>query len=546
MNRKTFSAVLLAGTFLASGAGAGTITVSNGQSIQAAIDRAGAGDTVLVSPGTYSPFKITKDGITVQSSVPGGAHIVATGSGQPAVASYGQGNIAVLDFRITSKKGDGMKIGGSPGRMAKNITIEGNTIESAWLDGIKMFQADRVSVEGNDIKMSGAAGSAGKGANGNGDGGIDWVQVVNSEMIDNSVVSRGWACAMVKGGSGNNVISDNDFVQCEVNGLDMAAKTTGKAGAANKSGMIAFDSTVEGNSIDGGRGCAIKLGNATKNIKLASNDVGGSNCGGGSNYAGGENGGNYISTDAPPLLAGIGADVCSSAAMDLAASAVSIGSGLFSGGRATVAAQWAQNVQLIWANQCNASQNDKLATINEYERRNIANGTANNAAAIDALLQGISGPLSSGGFLMTEKAIRDETLKAYPNVFDTMTPDELVKLDNQTRQHERQAHVLSFQAQNRMIQEQINGVGRAKQYAAQGRQGEGIRSELQAANAISGEMVAAINLQTNATVAHQRAMAEVQLREETRKEAANKAAEQFMSTLTKCDDCKFSNPIGNN
>ena len=282
MFRMPLMAGLLASTVAGGTPLAATISVGNGESIQEAINRAGSGDTVLVAPGTYSPFQITKDGITVKSAVPGGAHVVASGGNQPAIAAYGQNNIAILDFRITSQKGDGMKVGGSPGRMASNIRIEGNIIESSWLDGIKMFQATNTSVENNTINMSGAAGSAGRGANGNGDGGIDWVQVTNSEMIDNTVTSRGWACAMVKGGSGNNEISGNNFRQCEVNGLDMAAGTTGAAAAANKSGMIAYDSTVTDNRIDGGRGCAVKLGDKTRNIKLDGNQVAGANCNSGS------------------------------------------------------------------------------------------------------------------------------------------------------------------------------------------------------------------------------------------------------------------------
>jgi hypothetical protein len=275
---KTRSVFLIAaGLISSSPAAAETIMVEPGGSIQAAVNRASSGDVVVVQPGTYQPFQINRNNITVKSSTPGGAHVVAGGNDQPAISAYGQSGIGVFDFRITSQRGDGIKIGGSPGNMVSNVRVEGNVVESAARDGVKMFQTRNASVIANRIMASGTAGAAGQSGNRNGDGGIDWVQVEDSEMSDNEISSRGWACAMVKGGSRNNRVTNNDMVNCEVNGIDMAAGTTGDAGAANKSGLIAADNTVTGNNIRSGS-CAVKLGDKTRNINVDGNSASGRLC----------------------------------------------------------------------------------------------------------------------------------------------------------------------------------------------------------------------------------------------------------------------------
>jgi hypothetical protein len=257
-----------------------TIEVGPGQSIQSAINRAGPGSTIRVAPGTYAPFDVTKNNIRIESVTKGGAHIVATGHNQPAIGSYGQSNVAIDGFRLTSRGGDGVKIGGSPGRMVSGIQFTNNTTEYARLDGIKFFQADRVDVSGNRIVMAGGGGRAGSAGNRNGDGGVDWVQVTNSVMQGNEVRTNGWACAMVKNGSSGNTIKGNRFSGCEVNGIDMSAPSSGKAAAANKSGLTAFNNLIEGNLIASGSGCAISMNaKGTRNNRISGNKISGRECG---------------------------------------------------------------------------------------------------------------------------------------------------------------------------------------------------------------------------------------------------------------------------
>ena len=280
MKRKTVACFLLIGTAISTPAFGATITVGSGESIQNAVNRAQSGDEIVVDDGTYSAFEIRKNGITVRARNPGGAHVVATGGNQPAIAAYSQSNIAVKGFRLTSRNGDGVKIGGdASGPLAKNIVFEGNVTEYAKLDGFKFFHADGITMRNNVIRMAGGGGAAGSSGNSNGDGGIDWVRVSNSLMEGNTVQqTNGWACAMVKNGSNNNRIVNNRFQNCEVNGIDMAAGSSGRSAAANTSGMTAYNNTIEGNTVDGGKGCAVKFGQKTRGNQLADNDINGRQC----------------------------------------------------------------------------------------------------------------------------------------------------------------------------------------------------------------------------------------------------------------------------
>lgn len=568
-----FTALLLVTTVLTTPAVAATINVGSGESIQSAVNRAQAGDEIVVDDGTYDAFEINKNGISVRARNPGGAHVVASGNNQPAIAAYSQSDIAVRGFRLTSRNGDGVKIGGdASGPLAKNIVFEGNTTEYAKLDGFKFFHSDGITMRNNVIKMAGGGGAAGSGGNPNGDGGIDWVRVSNSLMEGNTVQqTNGWACAMVKNGSNNNRIINNSFNNCEVNGIDMAAGSSGRSAAANKSGMTAYNNTIEGNVISGGKGCAVKFGQKTRGNQLGDNDINGRQCdkgtgnngvaagaddevgadysGGDSDYGANEDygGDSGMSMD---LASSVGSSGCSSAEMDMAMGAASGIAGVFTGGRATVAAQYAQQIQLMMANVCASEQNDKLQTSNEneerlidYERRANAHGQANNSAGINSAMGKSMNTMGQGGFLTTERQIGAEVDELYPDAFPDMDPDSLIAYEQQSRMDERAAHVFSFQAQNRMVQEQAAGVERSRIYAAQGRAGEGIRSELQAANAINGELVASVNMQTNAMVANHRAMSETRLRDEAKKQAANETAQTFMSSLSRCDDCKMSKPL---
>lgn len=221
-------------------------------------------------------------------------------------------------------------------------------------------------------------------------------------------------------------------------------------------------------------------------------------------------------------------------------------SSIWGGGDATYGAQLAQWLSQTAGNLCMSKGVAVQNKILEYERRNNAHGQANNTAGINGMINRTMPGLGQGGFLSDEQAIQGAYEETYPDMFPPMSGKELAKTDSAMRQRERTAHMGSFGIQNRAIQEQAGSLSRARDYAAAGRAGEGVRAELQAMNAIGGEQIAAINSLTAATVGSSRAAAEVQLRKEARTAAANAAADDFMSTMTRCDNCQMSKPlIGN-
>src|SRR5438105_9764612 len=103
------------GIALSSGAAASawaprTIVVGPGQSIQAAIDRASPGDTVLVKPGVYhQSVQIRTDGITLRGSgdFRGGTVLVppAEFPKTPCNSAFGPTGICVLATKLDTKTG---------------------------------------------------------------------------------------------------------------------------------------------------------------------------------------------------------------------------------------------------------------------------------------------------------------------------------------------------------------------------------------------------------------------------------------------------------
>lgn len=254
---------------------AATITVAPGQSIQAALDYARPGDTVLVKPGTYhGGVHMAKDNIRLVSEVRAGAHIIAVG--MPAVQAYGQHNIAVIGFRMTAdNQWDGVKIGGRPGFNSSNVIFENNILERSGLDGFKFFHLDRLTMTGNVVK------TAGLSRNGNGDGGIDWVHV-NYSTIRNNVVQHtyGHACFMMKGGSHHGIVENNIFAGCERDGMTVGGFTGGEGAIeVNASGFENHDNTIRNNTIEGGLNkCAFYFRLEGRNIITGNKLINGPKC----------------------------------------------------------------------------------------------------------------------------------------------------------------------------------------------------------------------------------------------------------------------------
>jgi hypothetical protein len=246
-------------------------------------------------------------------------------------------------------------------------------------------------------------------------------------------------------------------------------------------------------------------------------------------------------------ITGVGQSIsCNVVGGALSAAAGTV-SAIWSGGKSTFGMQAAQWLTHQASNMCQGQQlaAAKLQLAAERrmlteQRRMNADGATDNWNALNSMMGRQLPGMAAGGFLMNEASLGQEYGEAYPAVFAPLSPDELVTVDRNLRAQERQASILSLQSQNRVALEQAQGVARARNYAAEGRAGSGLRAELQAGNAIMGEQVAAINGLTFATMAHDRAQTETRLREEATKRAADAAATDWMKGLAECSDCTMT------
>lgn len=138
---------------LGSPAGAATFTVSPGQSIQAAIDAAPSGSTILVRPGVYREnLTVQKDAITLQGSGPGATFLEPPASFTGPCAFPGEDGSETVAPGICVL-GDLDFSGGPPTvrRPVTGVRVIGFTVRSFPGDGIFVFGGRGTVVQGNAL-----------------------------------------------------------------------------------------------------------------------------------------------------------------------------------------------------------------------------------------------------------------------------------------------------------------------------------------------------------------------------------------------------------
>ncbi len=113
------------------------ITVQAGESISAAIDRAGAGTDIVVEPGEYRERLLVKSGIRIRSRVPRGASIRLPGGAAESDAAIVATDVVdaeIAGFRVTGDAatplGTGVSVTGS------SLTLTDVEITGARVAGV--------------------------------------------------------------------------------------------------------------------------------------------------------------------------------------------------------------------------------------------------------------------------------------------------------------------------------------------------------------------------------------------------------------------------
>ena len=138
-------------TFRGFSAEAAKIILKPGQSIQAAVDRAAAGDTLLFSPGTYQASAVT---IRKPLSLIGENYPVVDGENKGNIFLVAAENVLVrgLKFIRTGKSNmdDSAAIKFFD---SKNCTVENNILVDAFF-GLHFSNSSKLTIRNNKVKAS--------------------------------------------------------------------------------------------------------------------------------------------------------------------------------------------------------------------------------------------------------------------------------------------------------------------------------------------------------------------------------------------------------
>ena len=242
--------------------------------IQAGIDAAMSGDTVLVAPGTYvERINFSGKAITV-ASASGPAVTVIDGNRGGTVVTFnsGEGRAAVLrGFTVTN--GGGFPGGGVAVSNA-SPTIESNIISlNTGCDGLGIyvnFGSPRIAA--NEISGNVRSGCSG----GVGGGGIALVgagtAVVEDNIIADNVVNSGDGGGMTLFAAGTPLIRNNVIVRNSVFGLSPASQGGG-IWIVNRSDALIVQNLIAGNSAGEGGGVYWLVPSGARGPRLVNNTI---------------------------------------------------------------------------------------------------------------------------------------------------------------------------------------------------------------------------------------------------------------------------------
>ena len=239
---------------LVSLAGAITIHVPADQpTIQAGINAANNGDTVLVSPGTYKEnINFLGRAITVESSNGASVTIIdAEQTGTVVTFSNGETSASILQG-FTIENGDATSVIGEGG----GISVEGSspTIKNNEIRNNKACQGNGIGVgfgspiiEMNIIANNSNAGCGGIGGAGIGLRGASSARIIGNTIVNNSADSYGGGIALW---SANAVLITNNVIR----GNSAGSNGGGISMFNDTSSVVILQNLIEGNRAPTGNG----------------------------------------------------------------------------------------------------------------------------------------------------------------------------------------------------------------------------------------------------------------------------------------------------
>ena len=268
-----FLVVPLAGRPLP-GVAASTISVPGNQpTIQAAINAAQNGDTVVVAPGTYyENLNFGAKAITVESSN-GPASTIIDGRSLGPVVSFTSGETTAsvlqgftLQHGQTSFEGGGIYISSASPTIVGNVITNNQGCNGGG--GITAAVGSPV-IQGNTITGNGPAGCSG----GVGGGGIEVRGAGSAQIIGNTISNNSW-----RGGDGGGIslfAAGTPTIEDNVISGNTAGDAGGGIYAVNQSDATIVQNLIIGNSAPGGAALYSSPPSGTRGPWLVNNTVAG-------------------------------------------------------------------------------------------------------------------------------------------------------------------------------------------------------------------------------------------------------------------------------
>ncbi|MBM5805656.1 MAG: hypothetical protein FJZ49_06325 [Candidatus Verstraetearchaeota archaeon] len=233
MNTKRITATLLIAVFLVSAiplyvpsvrANSVINVPSDYSTIQAAINAASPGDTVLVGPGTYEPFGwIGKNNLTVKST-DGPSVTFVTGRWAVIGGSYYMTGVYVGEsadariegFDVSCSGGNGIWVYAGSGKESPRATVKNNIVHDCCSQGITLARAPNSLIENNTVYGNSFGGGDGMGI---------WVSyyshdtIVRGNEVYNTKGNGYWDSGIYVSQQGTGVIIENNDIHGNVIGI---------------------------------------------------------------------------------------------------------------------------------------------------------------------------------------------------------------------------------------------------------------------------------------------------------------------------------------